>query len=77
MRYQKGVSMVDVMKILDRVKALQEFEVTAEVPNEFRLYGAVPFDFKIENKVMTAKILAASLDEAMYRMDCFLFGISE
>ena len=69
--------MVDVMKILDRVKALQEFEVTAEVPNEFRLYGVIPFDFKIEGKIMTAKILAANLDEAMYRMDCFLFGISE
>ena len=69
--------MVDVMKILDRVKALQEFEVTAEVPDEFRLNGVIPFDFKIEGKVMTAKILAASLDEAMYRMDCFLFGISE
>lgn len=69
--------MVDVMKVINRVKALQQFEVTAEVPNEFRLYGTIPFDFSIEGKVMTAKILAANLDEAMYRMDCFLFGIDE
>ena len=52
-------------KIMDRIKNLQEFTVTTDLPDTFEFRGAVPYDIYIDkdNKI-TLKIHAVTLEEA-------------
>jgi hypothetical protein len=63
----------DIMDhFISRAKHLQEFDVTTEVPADFRFNGVVPFDIVIKEGVMYAKVWAIDFDEAAKRLDDFL-----
>jgi len=62
---------------MDRIKALQEFEVKTILPEDFRFKGKVPFDLQIVGDEATIKVLALTLEEAMMRVDLFLFGVDD
>ena len=62
---------------MDRIKALQEFEVKTTLPEDFRFNGRVPFDMQIVGDEVTIKVLALTLEEAMMRVDSFLFGVDD
>lgn len=55
---------VDVVKLLDRIKHLEEFEVTLDMPEEFMFEGIIPWNMKIVDGTVTVKILALSQNEA-------------
>jgi hypothetical protein len=68
---------MDILTVMDRIKALQEFEVKTTLPEDFRFTGRVPFDMQIVGDEVTIKVLALTLDEAMMRVDSFLFGVDD
>lgn len=64
---------VDMMHhLLFRAKNLQEFDVTTEVPDNFRFNGIVPFDIVIKDSILYAKVWAIDFDEAAKKLDEFL-----
>jgi len=64
---------VDMMNnLLFRAKNLHEFDVTTEVPDNFRFNGIVPFDISIKDSIIYAKVWAVDFDEAAKRLDEFL-----
>ena len=65
---------MNILTVMDRIKALQEFEVKTTLPEDFRFNGRVPFDMQIIDGEATIKVLALTIDEAMMRVDSFLFG---
>jgi hypothetical protein len=60
--------------LISRAKNLQEFTVETEVPEDFRFAGLIPFDMKIEDGMIKAKVYALDFDEAVQRLDDFLEG---
>ena len=68
---------MDILKIMDRIKALQEFEIKTTLPEDFQFKGKVPFDMEIVGDEVTMKVFATSLEEAMNRADAFLFGVND
>ena len=60
----------DIMDhFINRAKQLQEFTVCVNVPDDFRFNGAVPFDMKIVNNEIEAKVWAVDFEEAVDRLD--------
>ena len=68
---------MNILTVMDRIKALQEFEVKTTLPEDFRFKGRVRFDMEIVGDEVTIKVLALTLDEAMMRVDSFLFGVDD
>ena len=68
---------MNILTVMDRIKALQEFEVKTTLPEDFRFNGRVPFDMQIKDGEATIKVLALTLEEAMMRVDSFLFGVDD
>ncbi len=68
---------MDIADVIHRIKALQEFEVKTTLPDGFRFRGRVPFDMQIEGEDVTIKVLALNLEEAIQRVDMFLFGVDD
>jgi hypothetical protein len=68
---------MNILTVMDRIKALQEFEVKTTLPEDFRFNGRVPFDMQIVGDEVTIKVLALTLEEAMMRVDLFLFGVDD
>jgi len=58
--------------LIQRAKHLQEFYVTTTVPENFRFNGLVPFDLKITDEEITAKVYGLDFDEAVQRFDTWL-----
>jgi len=58
--------------LIFRAKHLEEFVVTTDVPEDFRFNGVVPFDMKIEDNVIEAKVWAVDFNEAVTRLNEFL-----
>jgi len=58
--------------LIFRAKHLEEFTVTTDVPEDFRFNGIVPFDMKIEDNVIEAKVWAVDFNEAVNRLNEFL-----
>jgi hypothetical protein len=58
--------------LIFRAKHLEEFTVTTDVPEDFRFNGVVPFDMKIEDNVIEAKVWAVDFNEAVNRLNEFL-----
>jgi len=58
--------------LIFRAKHLEEFTVTTDVPEDFRFNGTVPFDMKIEDNVIEAKVWAVDFNEAVHRLNEFL-----
>jgi len=72
----KGITMETAKDIMDhfinRAKHLQEFDVTTEVPDDFKFNGTVPFDISIKDSIIYAKVWAVDFNEAAKRLDDFL-----
>jgi len=68
---------MNILTVMDRIKARQEFEVKTTLPEGFRFNGKIPFDMQIVGEDVTIKVLALTLDEAMMRVDSFLFGVDD
>jgi hypothetical protein len=58
--------------LIFRAKNLIEFEVETTVPDDFAFNGQVPFDLKIKDGVITAKVWAVDFDEAAQRLNEYL-----
>jgi len=58
--------------LIFRAKNLIEFKVETEVPEDFSFNGQVPFDLKIKDNMMTAKVWAVDFDEAARRLNEYL-----
>ena len=58
--------------LISRVRNLNEFTVTTEVPDDFCFNGEIPFDMEIKKSRITAKVWAVDFDEAAKRLDDFL-----
>ena len=54
----------DVLKLLNRIKNLQEFQVTLEMPDEFMFNGQIPWDLKVVDRTVTVKLLAETQEDA-------------
>lgn len=55
---------VDVKKVLDRIKNLEEFIVPIELPEIVMWKGYIPFEMTVEGRDAMAVVLAESQDEA-------------
>ena len=58
--------------LIFRAKNLVEFEVETEVPEDFSFNGQVPFDLKIKDNIMIAKVWAVDFNEAAQRLNEYL-----
>jgi hypothetical protein len=58
--------------LIFRAKNLIEFEVETEVPEDFSFNGQVPFDLKIKDNMITAKVWAVDFNEAAQRLNEYL-----
>ena len=58
--------------LIHRAKHLQEFEVTTEVPDDFRFNGLIPFDIQIKDSIIYAKVYAVDFNEACIRLNEWL-----
>lgn len=58
--------------LINRAKNLQEFEVTTDVPENFRFNGLIPFDIQIKDSIIYAKVYAVDFDEACIRLNEWL-----
>lgn len=63
---------MDVDQFINRVKNLQEFTVTTEVPEDFRFNGVIPFDLQMKDGEIHATVLALDFDEAANKLDTWL-----
>lgn len=61
-----------IEEIMERIKKLNEYEVTREMPEEFAFNGTIPFDIKIKNGIGTFKVIAVSMNEAEERVSKYL-----
>lgn len=58
--------------LINRAKNLQEFEVTTDVPENFRFNGLIPFDIQIKDSIIYAKVYAVDFNEACIRLNEWL-----
>jgi len=58
--------------LIFRAKNLIEFKVETEVPEDFSFNGQVPFDLKIKDNTIEAKVWAVDFDEAAVRLNEYL-----
>jgi len=67
------MSTMDIVDaLINRVKNLNEYTVTTEVPDDFRFNGVIPFDIKINDGTIFAKVWAVDFDEATKVFDQYL-----
>jgi hypothetical protein len=64
---------VDMMhNLIHRAKNLQEFVIETNVPDDFRFNGVIPFDMRIEDSVIYAKVYALDFEEAVNLFDKYI-----
>jgi sporulation-control protein spo0M len=64
---------VDMMQnLIHRAKNLQEFVVTTSVPEDFRFNGLIPFDMRIDEGQIEAKVYGLDFNEAVDKFDKWL-----
>jgi hypothetical protein len=63
--------------LINRAMNLQEFTVTTEVPDNFKFNGLIPFDMRITEGTIYAKVYAVSFEEAVNRLNQFLESCEE
>lgn len=56
-------------ELINKVMALQTFEVVQDMPDNFTFGGEVPFDLTIRNGKLTCKVHAMSLQQAVDMVD--------
>jgi len=63
--------------LINRAMNLQEFTITTKLTGKLKFNGTVPFDITIKDNILTAKILAISIDEANNILDSYLKTLFE
>jgi hypothetical protein len=58
--------------LINRVRSLREFEVSAELPEDFAFCGHVPFHLIIRNGIITANVLAPNQEDAQNQLERFI-----
>jgi hypothetical protein len=58
--------------LINRVRALQEFVVETELPENFAIRGYIPFHITIRDGVLTARVMAVSAEDAQHMVERFL-----
>jgi hypothetical protein len=61
-----------ITTILDRIKNLNEFEITTDLPEGFMFNGTVPFDTKIKGDKATFTLYALTAEEAAEKVNQYL-----
>ena len=61
-----------VNETINKAKNTREFEVRSALPEGFEFMGQVPFDLKIADDVITAQVLAESMQEAEEKFHSWL-----
>lgn len=61
-------------QIMERIKNLGEYEVEYVLPEDFNFNGVVPFDMTICAGVAHVKVVAASLEEAVSKVENYFEG---
>jgi hypothetical protein len=54
--------------VMKRIQSLEEYEIEIVVPDEFQFDGPVPFDMEIAGGVAWVKVIAASMEEAKFKV---------
>jgi hypothetical protein len=63
----------DITKaLINRVRSLREFEVSAELPEDFAINGYIPFHLIIRDGVLTARVMAVSKEDAQDQVERFI-----
>ncbi len=55
--------------VMKRIRNLDEYEVEIVVPDEFQFDGPVPFDMEIAGGVAWVRVIAASMEEAKFKVN--------
>jgi hypothetical protein len=58
--------------LINRVRALKEFEIHTQLPEDFAIHGYIPFHMTIRDGVLTARVLATSQEDAQDLVDRFV-----
>jgi hypothetical protein len=64
--------MTDIAQFINRIKHIEEFTVTTTVEQGFRMNGLVPYDVRIKNGYITAKVWALTFDEAVDKFNEYM-----
>lgn len=56
-------------ELISKVMAMQTFEVSQDMPDNFAFGGEVPFDLTIKDGKLTCKVHALSLEQAIDMVD--------
>ena len=59
-------------ELITKVMAMQIFEITQDLPDNFEFGGVVPFDLAIKNGKLTCKVPALTLQQAIDMVDRWL-----
>ena len=62
----------DISEVMNRMKNLQRFEISRQLPDTFEFRGKAPYDFRIQNEEITVFIWAVDLEEADLRVNEFV-----
>lgn len=58
--------------LIERIKNLKEFEVTRELPENFRFFGKVPYDCTLDAGTIKVKVWGVTLEEAEAKAEDFI-----
>jgi hypothetical protein len=61
-----------ITTILDRIKNLNEFEITTDLPEGFSFNGTIPYDIKINGSLATFTLYALTAEEAAEKVNQYL-----
>jgi len=61
-----------ITTILDRIKNLNEFEITTDLPEGFAFNGTIPYDIKIKGDKATFTLYALTAEEAAEKVNQYL-----
>jgi hypothetical protein len=62
----------DIGTVVHRMKNLQRFEISKQLPDTFEFRGQAPYDFKIQHEEITVTVWAVDLEEAVTRVNDFV-----
>ena len=66
------MSTLDITDVLHRMRNLQRFEISQQIPDGFEFRGVLPYDVKIRDDEITVIVWAVDFNEAVDRVGRFL-----
>jgi hypothetical protein len=68
--------MTDAIDVINRIKRLHKYEVTAKITGNLNFSKQIPYDFKIDRGVATIYVYAETHEEANQKAMEFINGIT-